>query len=114
MPLPPGQNLIRNRWVLKLKRDGDGTVKRYKPRLVAKGYTQREEVDYDEIYAPVVKLDSLRVILALAADLDLDILQMDIKTAFLYGDLPEELYMAQPDGVVDPSNEKLVCRLNLV
>jgi hypothetical protein len=78
---------------------------------VAKGYTQRKGIDYGETYAPVVTYDCLRVILSMAAALDLELIQLDIKTAFLYGHLEEELYLEQPDGFIDPENKSNVCLL---
>jgi 2-hydroxychromene-2-carboxylate isomerase len=109
--IPPSRNIIQNRWVFKLKRDSSGGVQRFKARLVAKGYTQRAGIDYKETYSPVVRYDSLRAVLAIAAALDLEIAQLDVKTAFLYGDLNEELYMSQPTGFIKKGEEKLLCRL---
>ena len=109
--IPPSRNIIQNRWVFKLKHDSSGGVQRFKARLVAKGYTQRAGIDYEETYSPVVRYDSLRAVFAIAAALDLEIAQLDIKTAFLYGDLNEELYMSQPTGFVSKGQEGLVCRL---
>jgi hypothetical protein len=109
--IPPNRNIIENRWVYKLKRDISGGVVRFKARLVAKGYTQRAGIDYEETYSPVVRYDSLRAVFAIAAALDLEIAQLDIKTAFLYGDLNEELFMSQPTGFLSKGQEKLVCRL---
>ncbi len=110
--LPKGRQTIQNRWVFKLKLDGDGAVRRYKARLVAKGFTQRPGIDFEETFSPVVKHDSLRAVLAVAAEKDLHMLQLDVKTAFLNGDLHEELYMAQPAGFVAAGREKEVCKLN--
>ena len=109
--IPPSRNIIQNRWMFKLKRDSSGGVQRFKARLVAKGYTQRAGIDYEETYSPVVRYDSLRAVLAIAAALDLEIAQLDVKTAFLYGDLNEELYMSQLTGFIKKGEEKLVCRL---
>ena len=71
---------------------------RYKARLVAKGYAQREGIDYNEIFSPVIKHSSIRILLALVAQYELDLDQLDVKTAFLHGDLEEEIYMTQPTG----------------
>ncbi|CAN6804210.1 unnamed protein product [Brassica oleracea] len=79
--------------------------------LVVKGYSQKMGIDYDEIFSPVVKMSSIRVVLGLAASLDLEVEQMDVKTAFLHGNLEEEVYMEQPEGYVQKGKEKLVCRL---
>ncbi|RWS07775.1 retrovirus-related pol polyprotein from transposon tnt 1-94-like protein, partial [Leptotrombidium deliense] len=106
---PKGVNVINNRWVFKVKENTDGSVQRYKARLVAKGYTQKRGVDYNETFAPVVKMNSVRAILAIAANEDFEIVQFDVKTAFLYGELNEDLFMKQPEGFDDGSDK--VCRL---
>ena len=85
---------------------------RYKARLVAKGFSQRYGLDYDETYAPVAKHDTIRVVLSLVAAYDLEMVQLDIKTAFLYGELNEEIYLEQPEGFITLGQEKLVCRLH--
>ena len=97
--------------MFKLKHKANGDIERYKARLVAKGYSQLEGVDYNETFAPVAKFASIRALLALAAFYDLEIHQMDVKTAFLNGDLEEEIYMQQPEGFVVNGKENLVCKL---
>lgn len=109
--LPPGRTTIKNKWVFKIKPGHNDVAQRYKARLVAKGYTQRHGIDYQETYAPVVKYSALRTILAMVAALDLEIVQLDVKTAFLYGSLEEETYMDQPEGFVKPGAEDKVCLL---
>ena len=109
--LPAGRQTIKNRWVFKVKPAYQETAERYKARLVAKGYTQRYGVDYQDTYAPVVKHAALRVVLAIVAVLDLEMIQLDIKTAFLHGSLDEEIYMEQPEGFIKPGDEDKVCRL---
>ncbi|CAL2240845.1 unnamed protein product [Prunus armeniaca] len=99
------------KWVYKTKRDSKGQIDRYKARLVAKGFTQQEGVDYNETFSPVSTKDSLRVIMALVAHFDLHLHQMDVKTAFLNGNLIEEIYMKQPDVSIQIGEEELVCRL---
>ena len=89
-----------------------GEIERYKARLVAQGYSQTEGIDFNETFAPVAKFASIRALLALAAIYDLEIHQMDVKTAFLNGDLEEEIYMVQPEGFVVSGKEQLVCKLN--
>lgn len=105
---PLGRAPIKNRWVFKIKRSGRNNVK-FKARLVAKGFSQRPGIDYGETYSPVVKHDSLRTILSLAAAHDLELLQLDVKTAFLNGDIDEELYTDQPTGFKEDS--QMVCLL---
>ena len=90
--------MIKNRWVFKVERDGDGIARRFKARLVAKGFTQRPGIYYTENFSPVVKHDSLRAVLAVAAARDLEILQLDVQTTFLNGGLEEELYLEQSVG----------------
>lgn len=111
-PLPPGRTAIKCKWIFKIK-SGQGTAEgRFKARLVAKGFTQRKEIDYKETFAPVAKHTSLRVLLAIASSRDLEMIQLDIKTAFLYGTVQEELYMEQPEGYINPQRPNDVCHLN--
>ena len=95
-----------------LKLNGDGDVRQYKARLMAKDISQRPGIDFEETFSPVVKHDSLRVVLALTAELDIKMLQLDVKTAFPNGDLHEDLYMVQPMGFIQPGREDTVCKLN--
>ena len=88
-----------------------GNVERYIARLVAKGYTQKDGIDYKETFSPVSKKDSLRIIMALVAHYDLELHQMDVKIAFLNGDLEEEVSMDQPQGFETTRKESLVCKL---
>ena len=88
-----------------------GNIERYKTRLVAKGFTQKEGIDYKETFSPVSKKDSLRIIMTLVAHFDLELQKMDVKTAFLNGNLEEEVYMKQPEGFSCSSGEHLVCKL---
>jgi hypothetical protein len=109
--LPKGCTPIKCRWRYVTKRDTDNRPVRYKARLVAKGFAQIYGVDYDETFAPVARLDSIRLLLAVAAAFDLEIHQIDIKTAFLHGKLEEEIYMEQPEGYVEKGNGHKVCLL---
>lgn len=105
---PDDRNIVGCKWVFKLK-EAPGEEVKFKARLVAKGYSQCEGIDYTETFSPVVRYDSVRVMLALAANFDMEIAQFDVKTAFLNGDLTEEIYMQIPEGI--PGNENKVCRL---
>ena len=98
MVLPPGKQPIETKWVYTLKYK-NGTLTKYKARLVAKGYEQTQGVDYEETYAPVAKLTSLRLVLAISAIMHLDVQQMDVDTAFLNAHLQEEVYISIPEGV---------------
>ena len=109
--LPNGIKAIGCKWVFKTKKDSSGSIERYKARLVAKGFTQKEGIDYKETFSPVSKKDSLRIIMALVAHFDLELQQMDVKTAFLNGNLEEEVYMKQPEGFSSSNGEHLVCKL---
>jgi len=108
--LPEDKHVIGGKWVLKKKLNKEGKVERYKARYVAKGFSQKEGIDYNETFAPVVKYKSLRIILSLAASNNWEIKQMDVKTAFLYATINEEVYMKQPEGY-EKGNRNLVCRL---
>ena len=94
--LPDGAKAIGCKWVFKTKKDSLGNIERYKTRLVAKEFTQKEGIDYQETFSPVSKKDSLSVIMTLVAHFDLQLQKMDVKTAFLNGNLEEEVYMKQP------------------
>ena len=109
--LPKGKKAIGCKWVFKRKTGPDGSVTRHKARLVAKGCSQQYGTDYDETFSPVARFESLRTLLALAAQDDLSVHQMDVTTAFLNGELEEEVYMAQPEEFAVPGKEHLVCQL---
>ena len=89
----------------------DGTIDKYKSRLVVKGYRQKGVLDYFDTYSPVTRITSIRMLIALAAVHDLNIHQMDVKTTYLNGELEEEIGMEQPKGFIVPGKEKKVCRL---
>jgi hypothetical protein len=109
--LPENRKVVGCKWVYKLKKGVDDKVDKYKARLVEKGYSQKEGIDFHEIFSPVVKLVSIRIVLALVALLDLELEQLDVKTTFLHGDLDEEIFMEQPEGFVQNRNRKFVCKL---
>ncbi|CAI7859548.1 unnamed protein product [Closterium sp. NIES-54] len=105
--LPEGRNAITSKWLFKIKSDADGKIQRYKSRLVAKGYQQKEKVDYKDLFAPVVKPTTLRTLLARATIEGWVVKQMDVTTVFLNVILEEEIFMAQPEGFDDGSGRVL-------
>lgn len=107
--LPTGKTPIKCKWVFRTKCDASGQVIRHKARLVVKGYSQKEGIDYQETFSPVVRYTSIRFLLAMATKYDLNIRQMDVVTAFLHGELKETIYMEQPQGFNDGSDR--VCKL---
>jgi hypothetical protein len=109
--LPAGKRPLKCKWIYK-KDDISGVEPtRWKARLVVKGFEQRESIDFNEVFSPVVRHSSIRVMLAIVALFDLELEQLDVKTAFLHGDLDEEIYMTQPKGFFAPGQEHLVCHL---
>ena len=110
--LPQGFQAIGGKWVFRTKRGANGEIVKYKARWVAQGFRQKHGIDYNETFAPVARFDSIRALLALVAHHDWELHQMDVKSAYLNGDLEEELYMRQPTGFVVKGSENLVCRLN--
>ena len=110
--LPPGRKAIGSKWVYKVKTGGDGSVERYKARLVAQGFNQHQGADYDETFCPVVRMESLRTLVALSTQHDLELHHIDVTTAFLNGVLEEEVFMKQPKGYIRPEEEHLVCKLD--
>jgi hypothetical protein len=99
------------KWVYKVKHNADGSVSRYKTRLVAKGYAQMYGIDYEETYSLVIKMTTIRAVIAVAAAKRWSLHQMDGKNVFLHGDLQEEVYMEKPPSYVDQTHPNLVCRL---
>ncbi|GJV42668.1 zinc finger, CCHC-type containing protein [Tanacetum coccineum] len=109
--LPSGCKALGCKWILKRKMKVDGSIDKYKARLVIQGFRQKEGIDFFDTYAPIARISTIRLLLALTAIHDLVIHQMDVKTAFLNGDLDVEIYMKQPEGFVMPGHESKVCKL---
>jgi len=109
--LPSNQKGIGFKWVYKIKRTAEGEVSRYKARLVVKGYKQKYGIDYEEVFAPVTRLDTVRLLITLAAHHNWKIYQLDVKSAFLSGILEEEVYVQQPKGFIMEGEESKVYRL---
>ena len=110
VPLPESVKPIGCKWIFKTKRGLKGDVERYKAHLVANDYTQKDDIDYKETFSPVSPKDSFRTIMALVAHFDLELHQMDVKTAFLNGDINETIYMVQPENFVLRYANKMVCK----
>ena len=109
--LPSKVKPIGCKWVFKRKLKPDDTIDKFKTRLVAKGYKQKHNVDYFDTYSPVTRIASIRILFAIASIYKLVVHQMDVKTAFLNGDLEEEIYMEKPEGYVVLGQEHKVCKL---
>ncbi|CAM8957494.1 unnamed protein product [Rhodiola kirilowii] len=103
--LPPGHKPLGNKWIFRKKMKVDGTIDKFKARLVIQGFKQKYGMDYFDTYTPVARISTVRLLIALASIHKLLIHQMDVKTAFLNGDLEEEIYMKQPEGFVMPGQE---------
>lgn len=109
--LREGIKAIQLKWVYKLKKDTDGNIVKYKARLVAKGYVQKKGIDFEEVFAPVTRLGTMRLILALSAKHGWEVHQMDVKSAFLNEELLEEVYVVLPEGFVKDKKERMVYKL---
>ena len=108
---PERKSVVTSKWIYKIKHAADGSIKKYKARFVARGFSQKEGIDYEETFAPVARYTSIRVIMALAAKLGWKLHQMDVKTAFLNGVVEEEVYVEQPLGFETHDRETHVCKL---
>ncbi|GKG10616.1 putative ribonuclease H-like domain-containing protein, partial [Tanacetum coccineum] len=102
--LPYGKKVIGTKWVFRNKRDERGIVVKNKARLVAQGFRQEEGIDYDEVFAPVARIEAIRLFLDFASYMGFTVYQMDVKSAFLYGTIEEEVYVHQPPGFVPSSD----------
>ncbi|GJS10189.1 putative ribonuclease H-like domain-containing protein [Tanacetum coccineum] len=109
--LPYGKKAIGTKWVYRNKKDERGVVVRNKARLVAQGHRQEEGIDYDEVFAPVARIEAIRIFLAFASYMGFIVYQMDVKSAFLYGKIDEEVYVSQPPGFLDPKYPQKVYKV---
>ena len=111
VPRPKIKSIVSSKWLYKIKHAADGSVEKYKARFVARGFSQKEAIDYDEIFAPVARYTTIHTIISLASVLDWKLHQMDVKTAFLNGEVEQEVYVEQLEGFVEHSKESHVCKL---
>jgi hypothetical protein len=112
VPLPKGKKPVRCKWIYKRKEDlSPNEPPKYKGRLVAKGFSQIPCVDYNDVFSPVVKHSSICTFSSIVAAHDLELEQLDVKTAFLHGEIEEEIYMDQHEGFIVPGKENCVCKL---
>jgi hypothetical protein len=112
VPRPPQANIVTGKWIFRQKFHSDGSLARYKARWVVRGFSKRPGIDYDETFSPVVKPATIRLVLHIAVSSSWPIRQLDVKNAFLHGNLDEVVYCQQPPGFVDPSRPDHVCRLH--
>ena len=108
--LPVGKKALHNKWVYRIKNKHDGN-KCYKARLVVKGFQQKKGIDYLEIFSPILKMSTIKLVLGMVAIENFHLEQLDVKMAFLHGNLEEDIYMIQPEGFIIQGQENLVCKL---
>lgn len=111
VPRPEGKKVLSNRWIFKTKINQKGEIEKFKARLVVRGHTQREGIDYQEAFAPVARFDSIRTLLAAAVNEELYVHQMDVVSAYVQGDLTDKVYMEQPEMYIRRCEESKVWKL---
>jgi hypothetical protein len=111
VPRPKDKSMVSSKWVYRIKHAADGSVEKFKARFVARGFSQKEGIDYEETFAPVARYTSIRVIIALASVLGWKLHQMDVKTTFLNGNVEHEVFLEQLDGFVLHNKDTHVCKL---
>src|SRR5690606_20515360 len=114
VPLPQDHLIAGSKWVYRIKQNPDGSISKFKSRLVAQGFSQIYEIDSNKTHAPVVKIKTVQTLLAVSQLLHLEVVQIDVDSAYLYGVIDAEIYMEQPEGfeITGPNREELVCKLN--
>nr|CCA22048.1 hypothetical protein ALNC14_081910 [Albugo laibachii Nc14] len=111
LEMQPGHRAVGGKWVVRIKRDPSGKIFKFKARLVAKRHTHRTGFDYTETFAPVARKESIKIVLSFAAEQDMAAENVDVDTAFLYGDIDEKIGMDQPDGFADAKYPNMKCKL---
>lgn len=111
VPRPKGKSVVSSKWLFKIKHAVDGSIEKHKERFVARGFSQKEGIDYEETFAPVARYTFVRAVLSIAATKGWKVHQMDVKTVFLNGKIEEEVYLEQPEGFVIHKAESNACRL---
>ena len=111
VPRPKSKDVVSSKWLFKIKHAADGSIEKYKARFVARGFSQKEGIDYEETFAPVARYTSIRTIIALAAKMKWKLHQMDVKTTFLNGVIEEEVYIEQPQGFEVEDRKSHVCQI---
>ena len=111
VPRPERKSVVSSKWIFKIKHAADGSIEKYKVRFVARRFSQKEGIDYEETFAPVARYTSVRAVLAIAASKGWEVHQMDVKTAFLNGKITEEIYLEQTEGFETHDPNIFVCRL---
>jgi hypothetical protein len=111
VPRPQGKSIVTSKWIYKIKHAANGSVEKFKARFVARGFSQKEGIDYDEIFAPVARYTSIKIIISLALVFNWKLHQMDVKTTFLNSEVEQEVYIEQLEGFVIHGKESHVCKL---
>lgn len=112
VPRPEGKKILTSRWISKIKRNQDGKIEKYKARLVARGHTQQKGIDYEEVFVPVARYEAIRTLLAASVNEEMYVDQMDVISAYVQGELSDEVFMEQPEMFVEENREDMICKLN--
>ena len=111
VPKPKDKSVVSSKWIFKTKHSADGSIEKYKAGFVARGFSQKEGIDYEKTFVPVARYTSIRIVLSLASNMKWKLHQMDVKLAFLNGVIEEEVYIEQPQGFETDDREAYVCKL---